>query len=186
MEKKPKIDDGELGGSGSGAIKLDLAKILDEKLGPRSTERGSTIPPLSERIPRFRGDYANAYSAPLMYLNMGKDLGYEKLKFPIESVKDYSIRKIKQEIAAENTVKPEEITQEIERRLHEEVQTISESDQRDIEEVDRLVEEVNGEYQEALNNLSANPDASKQVKDGMRNSIINKLKMIDGVVKRKK
>ena len=167
----------------TGEIKIDLAKKL-EKLDQRSGgERKG--PSAFDKIPRFRGDYANSYSAAIMFLNAGKDLENVKKYFPIPKFNEYSERKIKQEIAAENKYKPEEIPDEIENRLKEEKLEITENDQRDIEKVDQLVDALNNEFQESLKKNSANPSLTREEKDEMKKAIVAKLKEIDSVVKRK-
>jgi len=162
----------------TGEIKVDLAKKL-ETLNQRSGgERKG--PSAFDKIPRFRGDYANSYSAAIMFLNTGKDLEYVKKYFPILKFSEYSEKKVRQEIAAENKLKPEETQTEVENRLQNETEQISQIDRSDIEEVDRLVGEANNEYQEALK-----LELSEKDKEETKKTILAKLKQIDSIVKRK-
>ena len=165
----------------TGEIKIDLAKKL-EKLNQRSGEERKG-PSAFEKIPRFRGDYANSYSAAIMFLNAGKDLENVKKYFPIPKFNEYSEKKIRQEIAAENKYKPEEIPAEIEKRLKEEALEITENDQRDIEEVNQLVVALNKEYEGSLEKISTNPSLPQEEKDEMKKSIIEKLTMVNIKVK---
>lgn len=179
MEKKPKIDNQDLDVTNSGEIEI---KKLAKKLAQLNQRSGLKRegPSVFDKIPRFRGDYANAYAANLMFLGMGKDLEYVKKYFPILKFNEYSEMKIRQEIAAGGNIKSEETQGEVENRLAEEAKEITKADLTDIEEVDRLVDEVNNEYQEALS-----AGLSLEEKDKIKNSIIEKLKQIDKVVKRR-
>lgn len=178
MEKKPTIDEGDIIETNTEKIRIDLAKKL-EKINQRSGgERKG--PSTFDKIPRFRGDYANAYSAHLMFLGMGKDFEYVKKYFPILKFNEYSEMKIRQEIAAENKLKPEEIQAEVENRLQNEAKENNQNDHSDIEEVDRLVGEVNNDYQEALK-----LDLPAENKEETKKTILAKLKQIDNIVKRK-